>query len=186
MKLHLGCGKRHISGFVHVDVDDFPHVDVQHDIRRLPMFEDDSVELIYACHALEYFDRTEVLEVLREWGRVLQPGGTLRVAVPDFASLIEVYRDTQDLALIHGPLYGRIVVKTNGREGTLYHRTVYDFNALRQVLESAGFTNVRRYDWQETPHRDVDDFSQAYVPHMQKATGRLISLNVEATKPVKE
>ena len=27
MKLHLGCGRRHIDGYVHIDVVDYPHVD---------------------------------------------------------------------------------------------------------------------------------------------------------------
>ena len=27
MKLHLGCGKRNIPGFVHIDAVDYPHVD---------------------------------------------------------------------------------------------------------------------------------------------------------------
>jgi hypothetical protein len=53
---------------------------------------------------------------------------------------------------------------------------------LRETLEIAGFTNVRRYDWRQTVHKDHDDFSQAYIPHMDKENGLLISLNVEADK----
>ncbi|PYQ00216.1 MAG: methyltransferase, partial [Acidobacteria bacterium] len=71
MKLHLGCGKRYIPGFVHVDVADLPHIDHRGDVRSLPMFKDESTELVYACHVLEYFDRVEVVDVLREWHRVL-------------------------------------------------------------------------------------------------------------------
>ena len=55
LKLHLGCGKRYIPGFVHVDLDDFPHIDHRVSIARLPMFADESAELIYCCHAFEYF-----------------------------------------------------------------------------------------------------------------------------------
>lgn len=46
----------------------------------------------------------------------------------------------------------------------------------------AGFKDVRRYDWRQTEHKDYDDFSQAYIPHMDKENGLLISLNIEATK----
>ena len=63
MKIHLGCGKRYLPGFVHVDLIDAPHIDYRHDVRTLPMFGDDGAELICACQALEYFDRTEALEV---------------------------------------------------------------------------------------------------------------------------
>jgi len=182
MKLHLGCNKRYIPGFVHIDLADYPHIDHQHDIRSLPMIPDDSVDLIYVCHALEYFDRIEVLDVLREWHRVLQTGGVLRVAVPDFEAMASVYRQTGNLSLIHGPLYGRWPIHSASGEQCIYHRTVYDFPALKNVLESAGFTDVHRYDWRATIHRDYDDYSQAYIPHMDKEHGTLISLNVEAVK----
>ena len=86
LQLHLGCGKRYIPGFVHVDTAAFPHIDYRHDVRTLPMFDDNSVDLIYACHVIEYFDRIEVLDVLREWHRVLKPDRVLRLAVPDFAA----------------------------------------------------------------------------------------------------
>ncbi len=182
LKLHLGCGKRFIPGFVHVDLDDFPHIDYQHAVCPLPMFNDATVELIYACHVLEYFDRVEVVDVLREWRRVLILDGTLRLAVPDFAALSEVYQRHEDLSLISGPLYGRISIDADESPRTLYHRTVYDFPTLRAVLETAGFHDVRRYEWQHTLHKDHDDFSQAYIPHMDKEHGTLISLNVEAKK----
>ena len=182
MNLHLGCDKRFIPGFVHIDLADYPHIDHRHDIRSLPMIHNDTVDLIYVCHALEYVDRVEVIDVLHEWRRVLRPGGVLRLAVPDFEALVRVYQQHGDLSLIHGPLYGRWPITTPSGEQCFYHRTVYDFEALRRVLESAGLRNVHRYEWRATLHRDYDDYSQAYVPHMDKEHGILISLNVEATK----
>lgn len=186
VQLHLGCGRRFIPGFIHVDVADAPHIDHVNDISTLPMFGDGSVDVIYCCHAFEYFDRVEARRVLEEWRRVLRPGGVLRLAVPDFEALVEVYRRHDDLSLIAGPLFGRIAVHTPHGDKVLYHRTTYDFRTLCQTLESAGFDNVRRYDWRETVHKDHDDFSQAYVPHMDKQNGLLISLNVEAENPVGE
>jgi len=46
VKLHLGCGKRYIPGFVHVDLADFPHIDYRSDVRSLPMLKDESADLI--------------------------------------------------------------------------------------------------------------------------------------------
>ena len=183
LQLHLGCGKRYIPGFVHVDLTNHPHVDYCHDVHTLPMFDDNLADLIYACHIVENFDRIEVLDVLCEWRRVLKSGGVLRLAVPDFAAIVQVYRQYGDLSLVHGPLYGRWVIKTDTGERVVYHRTTYDFDALRVVLESAGFQNVHRYDWRETIHKNYDDYSQAYIPHMDKEHGILISLNLEAEKP---
>lgn len=182
MKLHLGCGKRFLPGFVHVDLDDHPHIDHRHPIDRLPMFDDDSAALIYTCHCFEYFDRIDARSVLAEWRRVLEPGGILRLAVPDFEALAEIYRETGQLDLVLGPLYGRVDIAGPDGQQVLYHRTVYDFTSLKALLEECGFANVRRYDWRQTLHLDHDDHSQAYIPHMDKENGRLISLNVEAEK----
>jgi len=184
IKLHLGCGKRYIPGFIHIDLADYPHIDYKADISDLSMFGDESVDLIYCCHALEYFDRQEVQErVLPEWHRVLKHGGVLRLAVPDFEALIKAYQKYAELSIVLGPLYGRIVIETGHESKTIYHKTVYDFRSLKDILEGAGFTNIRRYDWRKTVHKDYDDFSQAYIPHMDKEKGLLISLNVEAEKP---
>jgi predicted SAM-dependent methyltransferase len=184
IKLHLGCGKIYIPGFIHIDLADYPHIDYKRDISDLPMFEDNSVDLIYCCHALEYFDRQEAQNVLKEWYRVLKKGKILRIAVPDFEAIVKVYLKYKDLNHIGilGPLYGKMVIKTPEGERITYHKTVYDFESLKEVLESVGFKNIQRYNWRETVHKDYDDFSQAYIPHRDKEKGILISLNIKAKK----
>lgn len=182
VQLHLGCGKRFIPGFIHVDRDDFPHIDHDSRIDRLPMVEDGSADLIYCSHGFEYFDRVEAPEVLREWYRVLRSGGVLRLAVPDFAALASVYQAGGSLEQILGPLYGRIAINSKQGAMILYHRTAYDARSLEALCLQVGFKGFRRYDWRETIHRDYDDFSQAYIPHMDKENGVLISLNIEAEK----
>jgi len=180
MKLHLGCGKRHIPGFVHVDQVAFPHVDHVQDIADLRNFADGSAALIYACQVIAYFDREQVVPVLREWKRVLAPGGVLRLSVPNFAVLCKLYQTGLGLDWFLGTLYGRI---PDGQGGHVYHRTTYDEPSLRALLEGLGFAEVRHWDWRRTEHAAVDDFSQAYFPHMEKDRGILFNLNMEATKP---
>jgi len=184
MKLHLGCGKRFMPGFVHVDLADYKHIDHRCDVRVLPMFRDFTASLIYASHVVEYFNRDEVVGVLREWHRILKKGGTLRLSVPDFEALVRVYIEHhKDLDLVHGPLYGKWEIPGTGK--IIHHKTVYDFRSLRIMLEEAGFVNIRRWDWRKIfvgENKNFDDFSQAYVPHMDKENGILISLNVEADR----
>lgn len=183
MNLHLGCWKRYIPGFIHIDLVDLPHIDYKHDVTTLPMFSDESVDLIYASHVLEYFDRQQARLVLKEWGRVLKAGGTLRLAVPDFPALVKVYEMSGELDNILGPLYGRMEIAAHKESGVvIYHKTVYDFASLKRTLEECSFTDVHRYEWRETIHKDYDDHSQAYFPHMDKEHGLLVSLNIEATK----
>jgi len=176
MKLHLGCGKRYIPGFIHIDGLAYPHVDYVQPIDRLDNISSDSCSLIYACHVLEHFKRFEVEKVLQEWCRVLKHGATIRLSVPDLRALALLYLETGNLDLVAGPICGRQDHQLN------IHYNVFDYPSMTRLLESCGFIDVRIYNWRKTEHSNVDDFSQAYIPHMDKDNGRLISLNVEATK----
>ncbi|MCD2177303.1 class I SAM-dependent methyltransferase [Rhizobium sp. C1] len=180
LKLHIGCGKRYIPGFVHIDQVSFPHIDHLQDIRRLDSFEAKTASLIYACQVIEYFDREEVIEVLSEWRRVLAPGGILRVSVPNFKTMATLYQAGLPLEWFLGTLYGKI---PDGEGGHIYHRTTYDEASLASVFVKAGFERPEIWDWRQTEHADVDDFSQAYFPHMEKERGILWNLNMQAYCP---
>jgi len=184
MNLHLGCGDRFLPGYVHVDINNSEHIDYCHTIETLPMIESDSVSIIYSCGALVYFDRFQIPGVLTEWKRVLKSGGTLRLSVPDFESIVSVYSTTGDLNHqgILGPIFGRWKIIVDGENKYIYQKTTYDFKSMSETLYECGFTHVSRYRWQDVMPEDYDDYSMAYIPHMD-STGRLISLNIEATKP---
>jgi len=51
------------------------------------------------------------------------------------------------------------------------------------VLSALGFVDITLWDWRATDHSHVDDFSQAYFPHMEKERGILWNLNMQAQKP---
>jgi len=175
MKLHLGCGERYIPGFYHVDAVAHPHVDHIGTIDQLPMAEG-SVSMIYCCHALEHFLRRKVQCVLEEWHRVLKPGGLLRLATVDFEAICKVFQKYGNIDQVIGPLYGRQNYLYN------FHRNCFTFESLSKILRDTCFHDIRRWDWRTTEHTAIDDYSQAYIPHMDKNNGILISLNVEAVK----
>tara|TARA_Y100000310_G_C20663623_1_gene806211 strand:- start:579 stop:1136 length:558 start_codon:yes stop_codon:yes gene_type:complete len=180
IKINMGCGHRNFGeDWIHIDGGNHNHLDYN-DITKLP-YGTNEVDLIYASHVLEYFDREEVVDLLKEWYRVLKPNGIIRLAVPDFKEMAKLYYIRgYDLVCFLGPLYGKM--KMGDR--VIYHRTVYDINSIKEVLQEGGFSNVKNYDWRTTDHSDFDDYSQAYIPHMDKEEGTLISLNVEAVKKV--
>lgn len=178
MKLHLGCGKIHIPGWVHVDLVAYPHVDLVCPLTAIPL-GDNVAEVIYACHVLEHFGRDATQTVLREWFRLLCPGGILRLSVPDFAAIAQVYQQGC-------PLNSRYVLGLlHGRQDSVLnvHRKSFDFTSLSEELVQVGFVSPRRYSWRDTEHAGIDDISQAYWPHMDKEHGVQMSLNVEAVKP---
>lgn len=171
LQLHVGCGLRRIPGFIHIDSRPLGGLDYITEAGQLAMFANDSVDLLYNCHVLEHISRPCIQPTLQEWWRVLKPGGLLRTAVPDLAVAWAIYTESQDLNLILGLLYGRQDYPENT------HLMGFDWLTLKRHLEQAGFINVRRYDYQQTLHKDYDDYSQAYIQ------GKLASLNVEADKP---
>jgi len=179
-RINMGCGWRNFGhDWIHIDGGDYEHLDYKTGVIEIPQLENESADLIYASHVIEYFDRNEVTEVLLEWKRILKPGGTLRLAVPNFAILSSLYLEGKiKLGNALGPLYGRM--EMDG--GYIYHKTTYDFESLKLLLDSLGFENIRMYDWRETEHAHFDDHSQAYFPHMDKENGTLISLNMECEK----
>lgn len=181
IKINMGCGWRNFgSEWIHIDGGDYDHLDY-HDITKL-QFDDDTVDIIYASHVLEYFDRDQVIPLLQEWHRVLKPNGILRIAVPDFFAMIDLYHTHQHIVLedLLGPLYGKMDMGTE----TIYHKTTYDFDSLSKVLLSCNFKKITRYDWKDyNVHINNDDHSQAYLnPKGDKENGTLISLNIECNK----
>lgn len=179
MKYNVGCGKRNFGkDWMHVDGGKFPHV-VSHDIFLTPT-PDNSIEMLYASHVIEYFDREEVVQVLKEWHRALQPGGQLLIAVPDFEAMAKMYINKEyEIESFLGPIYGRMEMN----DEKIYHRTAYDFKSLCRLLAQCRFKAMMRVDdiLQYAEVYDQDDHSRAVLPHMS-AEGTSISLNIICTK----
>ena len=176
IKLHLGCGEKHIDGYINIDIRHMSGVDKVDNIRFLRSFKDNSVDVIYACSVLEHFSRWDYMSVLKRWYDLLKIGGIIRIGVPDFESIVSYYNKNKDLLVLIGLLYGGQDYNEN------FHHMCWDFKNLKLDLEKIGFKNVNRYNWKDTEHFLVDDFSQAYLPHMDKEYGLLMHLNVEAKK----
>ena len=200
MKLHIGCGEKFLPGRKHLDARKFLHVDyVTNKLDKLDMFADNSVAEIYACHLIEHMPRSRIrnasvdggivnllsvkvdggineISVLCEWYRILKPGGILRIAVPDFEAVVEEYLSSKNLDKLQSFLHGGSKYELD------FHYQTYDFKRLSDLLTDAGFSDVKRYDWREFLPQDYDDYSRSYLPHMDFEHGRLMSLNVVATK----
>ena len=148
-------------------------------VEDLGFIPDGSASLIYASHVLEHFGRHAFRAPLLEWHRVLRPGGVLRLAVPDFAAAAELYVAGR---LPRGIEEVRGLVTGGQRDEYDAHGMIFDEPSLSRALREVGFSAVRRWNWRETEHAHMDDYSQAYLPHMDKENGRLVSLNLEAIR----
>jgi predicted SAM-dependent methyltransferase len=178
MKLHIGCGKKYLNDYIHIDVIDYEHIDYVCDTRELSVITNNTVSEIYACHILEHVKRNEVLGVLEEWYRKLLPGGSLRISVPNFEAMVEEYTINKNLKSFHGLLYGGQTYDYN------FHHVCFDFILLKELLLNAGFSKIQRYDWKDFLPQGFDDYSKAYLPHLDFENGRHMSLNIIAIKNI--
>jgi predicted SAM-dependent methyltransferase len=172
--LHLGCGPIDVPGYTNIDAQPFPHVHYVHDVYPLEIFESNSVDLVYVSHVLEHFPFNELPKVLSEWRRVLRVGGILRVGVPNFEVLASIYSDTGDIRNILGPLMGGQSDRHN------FHYSVFDSRYLTELLQNAGFKQVRFWDPELVEYHGFHDTTS----NVWNFLGRdyPISLNMEAVK----
>lgn len=183
MKLHLGCWKRYFPGWVHVDQINAPHIDHNEPVYPLHFIPPESCELIYASHVLEYFSFEEIPQVLDDWNTRLCQGGIMRLAVPNFRELANLYLEHSDIKIVKGPIMGLMSFRTHdGTERVISHKSILDHESLENLMLEAGLCNVREWDWRIVDHGKYDDHSQAYYPHMDKVNGTHISLNLEGVK----
>ena len=177
MKLHVGCGMKYLNGWKHSDVKNLEHVDYCCDARDIEKhIVPSSLNELYACHILEHFGRHEVDSVLESWSKLLQPGGQIRLAVPDIEAVCEHYQEHKNLSILRGLLWG-------GQRDTFdFHTIGFDYEDLKTRLERVGFEDVRRYDWREFLPEGFDDYSRSYLPHLDFENGKLMSLNIVAIK----
>lgn len=171
----MGCGKRNFGKeWIHIDEANFEHIDHK-DIFNFPY---ENVDLIYASHLISYFDHGTLNKLLQYWRSKLSLGGILRLAVPDFKKICYLYTHNWELKYFTGPLYGKMLCN----EKTIFHKTCFDESTLTEILKENNFRNIRLWDHRKVDHGVYDDHSQAYIPHMDKENGTLISLNIECEK----
>jgi predicted SAM-dependent methyltransferase len=131
--------------YINIDVQRLKGVHVLADARKLP-FKNKCVEHVLVRHVLEHFGHVETQAVLTEWFRVLKQGGTLEVIVPNLAR--EFYKHPEWISRMLGDEDdGYHVAKSlfgGQRDRWDFHKNAFNFRYLRESLENAGFTKVRR------------------------------------------
>src|SRR6185295_12583800 len=148
IRLNLGGRDTVIPGFKTVDLHEGPTVDVVGNIADLKMFQDGSVDEIYASHCLEHFPHPKTLDVLKEWRRVLKPDARCWISVPDFDAAVKLYLKEGFTGFIRNFLWG-----DQGYD-LAYHYTGFTFPLLATLLVHAGFRDVKRHKWMPHGVRD--------------------------------
>jgi predicted SAM-dependent methyltransferase len=171
-RLHIG-GKEAKAGWEILDVRPAPHVDHVGDAASLRQFADATFSEIYASHVLEHFCYlNELCPVLIEWHRVLQPGGVLRISVPDLDILAHLLLQRHTLDINQRFHVMRVLFGGHLHEHD-HHRAGLNLEFMTAYLEKASFVNLQRVN----RHGLFMDNSETVVVDTP------ISLNMNAYKP---
>lgn len=128
-KLNIGSGETTVPGF--------EPWDVKNGKPGWPLqLADGSVEEIYASHVLEHWPYELTGAVLKDWFRVLEPGGRLRVAVPDFQLVVEAFIRQDHGAKVEGWILG------GHTDPNDKHAALFTEQKLRQLMEGVGFERI--------------------------------------------
>lgn len=143
-RLHIG-GQVRKAGWEVLNSVPGPAVDHLGYAQDLSRFPDACFVEVYASHCLEHLDFIgEVATALREWRRVLAPGGHIYISVPDLTALAKLILHP-DLTLddrftVMKMLYGAHVDNYD------YHKVGFDSELLQHFLVEAGFVDIVRVD----------------------------------------
>lgn len=176
--LHLGCGGRRAPGYCNVDVTPHRSVDVIDNVATLRRFPDNYAESIYAAHVLEHFSHEQAPRVLRTWYRVLAPGGTIRISVPDIDRIVKIYANNWDHFQKDGNTPWIGLIYGGQTDAYDFHKTGWNFCWLSHVMRGVGFVDMAEYP--HAPHF-IPGFQDGSLAH--EPFGEFISLNVIARKP---
>lgn len=149
LRLHIGCGPNHLDGWINIDSVAYPGVDRVLDVSHGLPFED--VAFIFAEHFIEHLHYRDAVALLRECRRVLRDDGVLRLSTPN-------------LDWVWASHYRRVL---NDEEQVLAsfalnrafrgwgHQFLYNAGTLTATLRAAGFADVVRRHYGESPHPDL-------------------------------
>jgi len=167
-RLHIGCGKRVVAGWLNVDVAGTePCVDLASGSLPWP---DGVFTAIVGQHVIEHLELfDEALPLLRELKRVSAAGCEIWLSCPDLATVCKSYVDEKGTGLLEDfiarfpkldewrPIPMHIVNAMFDQGGE--HKNLFDFELLQWALGKAGFV-----DCKHVQERDLLDRFPGFPP----------------------
>lgn len=188
--LHLGCGPIHfpnVNGsveWINIDKEPSSACDICEDYLTIDtLYREGTIDAIYSCHSIEHLEYPAgVVRFFEACFKVLQPGGTLRIVVPDLRKICRAYLKGSDMTFIHGPDFPAYYHKSESPAERVHffiigerweHQICFDSDLLDLLATDAGFVNFR-----------VHQFSDSRIPELAGIDRfESESVCVEADKP---
>ena len=157
--LNIGCGGVLWHGFTNIDFHgnwSGRKPDIECDIRSIPLPSGEA-DSSYAIHVLEHFYRWESEAVLKEWARLLKPGGKLVIEVPCLDKVIKAFAYFMSNKKEINPqaTMWRLYGDPKYKDETMVHKWCFSTQELVELMESIGLKDVTASD-PEYHHPQVD------------------------------
>jgi predicted SAM-dependent methyltransferase len=196
-KLQLGAGQHGIPGWLATDINPRHDEVVEVDVREPLPFPDRTFDYVHAEHLIEHVAYRPGQRLLRECHRVLRPGGVLRVATPDLARLVAIYRGDAgpegDVYLdyayrrwLRGRPLRHPVFLLNHNVRAWGHQFLYDEDLLSRCLADAGYVDITPCALGESAHEELRGVERhGGASELSRRAVAYETMVLEATKPSK-
>jgi predicted SAM-dependent methyltransferase len=163
LSLNLGAGFHQRDGWTPIDLMVSPPGGIRWDVRWGLPFENGSVRRIHCEHFFEHLRfPDEVVPALAECFRVLEPGGELRIIVPDAGRYIQAYarhdaaffESMRELGGAATPFETDIEIVNQAFRMGGDHQFAWDFPVMQRRLSAVGFEHVEETGYD--PARFID------------------------------
>jgi predicted SAM-dependent methyltransferase len=149
-RLHVGCGRERLEGWVNIDFQAYPGVDVVADVTRGLEFRE--AEAVYAEHFLEHLAIDQGLDFLLESHRALAEGGRIRLSTPNLDWVWATHYALAAEPQLEDDRKQRMALHLNRAFYGWEHRFLWNRPLLERALEACGFTGIEWPAYGESRH----------------------------------
>jgi predicted SAM-dependent methyltransferase len=169
VRLELGAGdKKGVGEWVTIDTT--RTCDLRWDLSQGLPFPDGRIQAIYSSHFFEHLSFREGQALLDECRRVLVPGGTFSICVPNARLYVEAYLQaappTDPRLREHRPAFNdttRIDYLNYVAYMDGHHKYLFDEENLLHILTARGFRNARLRHFDPALDLQLRDFESIYA-----------------------
>jgi predicted SAM-dependent methyltransferase len=124
---------------------------LHHNLKYGVPLPDCSADFVFTSHSLHHLYRDQARALLADALRVLRPGGTIRVAVPNLEYIVSLYQRGERERALRFFFYD-----AEPRHHLSRRHYQYDFEMLEQILTAAGYRQIRRCAFRQGRTPDLE------------------------------
>jgi predicted SAM-dependent methyltransferase len=169
VRLHLGCGGRLLDGYLNIDgayMQGTPGITIHDLMDKFPL-PDNCVDEILSVHVIEHIMPDKVPDLMKEWLRILKPGGFVATEWPDLLKMCKfIVEDPSRMYSDNGKIQKRAVAGIFGnivryQDSVMLHKWGYSAESMSVLLQKNGFARTVT----EKPHHQKTEMCSRVVAY---------------------